>query len=64
MCKKKAVKQRREEDIGYNFKIHKHSQSYKKMSEKIKQEMSGENKHTVISDTSSNLSGKKEALRL
>ena len=64
MCNKEAVKQRREKDIGYNYKIHKHSQSYKKMSEKIKQEMSGENKHTIISDTSSNLSGKKEALKL
>ena len=64
MCKKEAVKQRREEDTGYNYKIHKHSQSYKKMSEKFNREMSRENKRTIISDTSSNLLGKKEALRL
>ena len=64
MCKKEAVKQRREEDTGYNYKIHKHSQSYKKISEKFNREMSRENKRTIISDTSSNLLGKKEALRL
>ena len=64
MCKKEAVKQRREEDTRYNYKIHKHSQSYKKMSEKFNREMSRENKRTIISDTSSNLLGKKEALRL
>ena len=64
MCDKKAVKNRREKDPEYDYKIHKHSRNYKYFSDEIEQEMPRENKHKIISDTSSNLSSKKEALRL